>query len=151
MSTEDEFKNVANHAANTPPASDGGGIEYVEAEVVEDSPFSAREERNERGERRSIERCFKNMFWEAPFPLSASKLERLVRRRDFWGPRQLGVFYPALLRKECSLLLPRTVYGFEDLGFAEMYNTWVLNPDFFQCTAIGTVLACYEALRREQC
>ena len=146
---ENELDDVADHSTNTSPASDGGDVEYVDAEVVDVSPFDEREERDEP---HPAARCFKDIFGEAPFPLSASKLERLVRRCDFWGPRQLGLFYPALLRKECALLLPRPVYGFEDWGFSNMFNTWVLSPDFFRCTAIGAVLAYYAALgRRAQC
>lgn len=84
---------------------------------------------------------------QLPFPLTPEKLARLVQQFDVCGPMQLGVFYLAILRKECSLLLPQPVYGFNDGRFATLLATWNQNFIFFKCRAIGEVLAWYETMR----
>ena len=82
-----------------------------------------------------------------PFPLTAEKLEAIVRRNDAAGPIQLGVFYTAILRKECALLLPRPVWGFDDPALTVLLDTWNSNFMFFKCRAIGDVLVRYETMR----
>ena len=133
-------KAVAAHVA------DASNVECVQAEVVDESPYGVRQERHKPP---TAERCFRDWFGEAPFPLSADKLMRLVRRNDFWGPMQMGVFYFAQLRMECELLLPYPALGFDDWAFANMVNTWIGNPGFFRCAAIGRMLAVYEMMRSE--
>lgn len=85
-------------------------------------------------------RCF---FGIPPFPLTADKLVRLARCFDYAVPMSLAAFYPALLRKECRLLLRRPVYGFHDWAFALMLETWARNTGFFRCSAIGNILKIY--------
>ena len=82
------------------------------------------------------------------FPLTAAKLEVLVRRFDVTGPMRLGALYPARLHEECALLLPQPVYGFDDRRFFEMLTTWHRNSMFFKCRAIGDVLAYLEMARQ---
>ena len=80
--------------------------------------------------------------------LTAAKLEAIVRRIDETGPMQLGAFYQARLKEECSLLLPQPIYGFDDWRFADLLATWNRNFLFFQCRGIGEVLACLEMARQ---
>ena len=87
---------------------------------------------------------------QSPFPLTSVKLASLVQRFDVLGPMQLGAFYPAILRGECSLLLPQPVYGFNDRRFASLLVTWNRNFMFFRCRAIGEVLAYLEMMRQNE-
>jgi len=109
--------------------------EIIEPEVVES------------GSRLSRDREFHRDFGQSPFPLTSEKLASIVQRFDVLGLMQLGAFYPAILRGECSLLLPQPVYGFDDWRFADLLTTWNRNFMFFRCRAIGEVLAYLEMMR----
>ncbi|MBE6370592.1 MAG: hypothetical protein E7055_00775 [Lentisphaerae bacterium] len=109
--------------------------EIIEPEVVASGSRLSRDHESHRD------------FGQSPFPLTSVKLASLVQRFDVLGPMQLGAFYPAILRGECSLLLPQPVYGFNDWRFFALLSTWNWNFTFFKCRAIGEVLALYETMR----
>ena len=115
--------------------------EVVEPEVVE--PDDIGKEGQESRRPASWKTEFQRRFGIPPFPLTDEKLAGLVRRIDAWGPMQLGAFYPAMLRKECSLLLPQPVCGFWDWRYRFMLETWAQNSGFFRCAAIGGILNVY--------
>lgn len=117
--------------------------EVVEPEVVEPEVVEPEVIEPEVVERENARQRFSRRGGFRPFPLSAAKLEALVKRIDVVGPRQLGAFYPILLHRECALLLPRPVYGFDDVAFDILLATWSQNAGFFNCAAIGNVLAYY--------
>ena len=121
-------------------------VERVHVEVVSERP---REERDKSKKRVTVEEQFRQFFGEGPLPLTADKLRRLVCRCDYVGPWRLGAFYPARLRQECGLLLPRPVWGLDDPALTVLLDTWAQNFMFFRCRAIGGVLACYEMMRWE--
>lgn|GEM_PF-6180414 len=110
--------------------------EIIEPEIVESSSRSSRDRESNRD------------FGQSPFPLTSAKLEAIVRRIDETGQMQLGAFYQARLKEECSLLLPQPIYGFDDWRFADLLATWNRNFLFFQCRGIGEVLACLEMARQ---
>ena len=114
--------------------------EVVKAEVVETDDV----EKEKRQGSRTWETEFQRWFEVSPFPLTAEKLAGLVRRVDWEGPQLFGVYYPAILRKECSLLVPQPVYGLWDLRYRFMLETWARNTGFFRCPAIGQVLEIYQ-------
>lgn len=116
--------------------------EIIEPEVVETDDV----EKEGQGSRRPVtwETDFQRYFGVSPFPLSAEKIAFLVQRIDWERPQLMGAYYPAILRKECSLLLPQPVCGFWDWRYRFMLETWVWNSGFFQCSAIGQVLEIYQ-------
>lgn len=91
---------------------------------------------------------FKKYFRCEPFPLTARKLERLVCRIDSHGPLQLGAFYHARLRHECTLLLSYPVMGFNEYLLGVFMN-WSNNSNFFYCAAIGEILKIYYYMGEE--
>ena len=119
--------------------------EIVEAEVVETDDVEKEGQESRRSAGWTTE--FQRWFGVPPFPLTAVKLKLIVRRIDRIGPMQLGAFYPVRLHEECALLLPHPIYGFDDWRFADLLATWNRNFMFFQCRAIGEVLACFEMIR----
>ena len=138
MVDEEEIeKTVAVYSAPTIPVSGGGDVEFVPMEVVDGSPSTKTPNDVDR---------FRQRFGESPFPLTADKLMRFCRY-DYVGQWQLGAFYPAVLAKECALLLPRPVWGCDDPALTVLLDTWNCNFLFFRCRAIGDVLACYEMMR----
>ena len=116
----------------------GDDQSVIEPEIIESSSHLSRDNESRQD------------FGQSPFPLTPKKLARLVQQFDVWGPMQLGVFYLAILRKECSLLLPQPVYGFNDGRFATLLATWNRNFMFFRCRAIGDVLAYLEIERQNE-
>lgn len=110
----------------------------IEPEIVE------QEISKEKHGEMSLEKQFQHLIGGPPFPLTAAKLEHIVQRFDILGPMQLGAFYPVRLHKECALLLPHPIYGFDDWRFADLLSTWNRNFMFFKCRALGEVLACFE-------
>lgn len=95
----------------------------------------------------SLASSFQQRFHVSPFPLTAEKLEIIVRAIDWEGPQYLGFFYPVELRKECGILIPYPILHFADVGFQRMLATWNCNSCFFKCQAIGTVLNFYYSLQ----
>ena len=122
--------------------------EIIEPEIVEtdDAEKEGQESRRPAGWKTEFQRW----FGVPPFPLTEEKLAGLVRRVDWEGPQLFGAFYPAILRGECSLLLPQPVYGFDDWRFADLLTTWNRNFMFFRCRAIGEVLAYLEMMRQNE-
>ena len=116
--------------------------EIIEPEIVEtdDAEKEGQESRRPAGWKTEFQRW----FGVPPFPLTEEKLAGLVRRVDWEGPQLFGAYYPAILRKECSLLLPQPVCGFWDWRYRFMLETWAWNSGFFQCSAIGQVLKIYQ-------
>ena len=115
--------------------------EVVDAEVVETDDVEKEGQESRRSAGWKAE--FQRWFGVPPFPLSAEKLAFLVQRIDWNGPQLMGAFYPALLRQECGLLLPQTVYGFWDWRYPVILETWARNIGFFRCSAIGNILKIY--------
>ena len=115
--------------------------EIIEPEIVDADPIpteSSSEQKND-----SLILSFQQRFHVSPFPLTAEKLEIIVRAIDWEGPQHLGFFYPVGLRKECGILIPYPILHFADVGFQRMLATWHYNFQYFQCRAIGTVLGYY--------
>ena len=121
--------------------------EIIEPEVIEPEIVETDDAEKEGQESRrpvTWETEFQRWFGMSPFPLTEEKLAGLVWRVDWEGPQLFGVYYPAILRKECSLLLPQPVCGFWDWRYRFMLETWAWNSGFFQCSAIGQVLKIYQ-------
>ena len=119
--------------------------ENIEPEIVNAVPIpsaSSSEQKND-----SLILSFQQRFHVSPFPLTAEKLEIIVRAIDWEGPQHLGFFYPVELRKECGILIPYPILHFADVGFQRMLATWNCNSCFFKCQAIGTVLNFYYYLQ----
>ena len=119
--------------------------EIIEPEIVDAVPIpsaSSSEQKND-----SLILSFQQRFHVSPFPLTAEKLEIIVRAIDWEGPQYLGFFYPVELRKECGILIPYPILYFADVGFQRMLATWNCNSCFFKCQAIGTVLNFYYSLQ----
>lgn len=98
----------------------------------------------------SLISSFQQRFHVFPFPLTAEKLEIIVRAIDWEGPQLLGFFYLVELRKECGILIPYPILHFADIGFQRMLATWICNPRFFQCRTIGVVLEYYRYLQTNE-
>lgn len=122
--------------------------EIIEPEIVDAVPIpsaSSSEQKND-----SLILSFQQRFHVSPFPLTAEKLEIIVRSIDWEGPQLLGFFYLAELHKECGILIPYPILHFADVGFQRMLATWHYNFQFFQCRAIGTVLDFYYYLQSNE-
>lgn len=122
--------------------------EIIEPEIVDAVPIpsaSSSEQKND-----SLILSFQQRFHVSPFPLTAEKLEIIVRAIDWEGPQHLGFFYPVELRKECGILIPYPILHFADVGFQRMLATWNCNSCFFKCQAIGTVLNFYYSLQSNE-
>lgn len=123
--------------------------EVVKAEVVETDDVEKEGQESRRSAGWKTE--FQRWFGVPPFPLSAEKLASLVQRIDWNGPQLMGAFYPALLRQECGLLVPQTVYGFWDWRYPVILETWARNIGFFRCAAIGRILWIYKMGETGKC
>ena len=115
--------------------------EIIEPEIVEAAPIPSANSTEHKND--SLILSFQQRFHVSPFPLTAEKLEIIVRAIDWEGPQHLGFFYPVGLRKECGILIPYPILHFADVGFQRMLATWHYNFQYFQCRAIGTVLGYY--------
>ena len=115
--------------------------EIIAPEIVDTVPISSASSSEQKNN--SLVLSFQQRFRVSPFPLTAGKLEAIVRAIDWEGPQLLGFFYPAELYKECGILIPYPILHFADVGFQRMLATWHYNFQYFQCRAIGTVLGYY--------
>lgn len=117
--------------------------EIIEPEIVDTVPIHPFPVQK----KDSLSSSFQQRFHVSPFPLTAEKLEIIVRSIDWEGPQLLGFFYLAELHKECGILIPYPILHFADVGFQRMLATWNCNFCFFKCQAIGTVLNFYYYLQ----
>lgn len=122
--------------------------EIIEPEIVDAVPIPSASSSEQKSD--SLILSFQQRFHVSPFPLTAEKLEIIVRAIDWEGPQHLGFFYPVELRKECGILIPYPILHFADVGFQRMLATWHYNFQFFQCRAIGTVLDFYYYLQSNE-
>ncbi len=125
----------------------------VEAEVIESELEISKPQNAESMVGQQIKQSYllPYRFWRnfggSAYPLTAAKMEYLVRRLDAAGPMQLGFFYDSLLRQECEFLLPRPVFAVDDWYWAEVVKKWNSSQGFFQCrNGIGMVLNIYTAI-----
>ena len=119
--------------------------EIIEPEIVDAVPIPSASSYEQKSD--SLILSFQQRFHVSPFPLTAEKLEIIVRAIDWEGPQHLGFFYPVELCKECGILIPDPILHFADVGFQRMLATWNCNSCFFKCQAIGTVLNFYYYLQ----
>ena len=122
--------------------------EIIEPEIVDAVLIPSASSSEQKSD--SLILSFQQRFHVSPFPLTAEKLEIIVRAIDWEGPQHLGFFYPVELRKECGILIPYPILHFADVGFQRMLATWDYNFQFFQCRAIGTVLDFYYYLQSNE-
>ena len=115
--------------------------EIIEPEIVDAVLIPSASSSEQKSD--SLILSFQQRFHVSPFPLTAEKLEIIVRAIDWEGPQHLGFFYPVELRKECGILIPYPILYFADVGFQRMLATWHYNFQYFQCRAIGIVLGYY--------